>query len=267
MFGIILDNSTTIRLFLQQEWDFPGWEWYQTHNPEEALKIIKSTQVDFLSTSQELLELKGLDLIKEVRKLDLYQPIISLISSYVDKEFVETAYKLGADIVLPKQFSKGDVRAGFFRIFQPGDYLKSILIIDDSAINRHLLVQPMKKYNFQILEAESVTEALEVLEDNFMNIVLVVSDENMEDGNGSNLCYQIRKSPQMATIPFFLLSAESEENLKKLRNEVWLNGYFVKPVNPRLIVEVAKVFQKNWHSHRKDFKTVLPEEFHSSVFE
>ena len=90
---------------------------------------------------------------------------------------------------------------------------KKILIIDDSPSHRLLLKTYLK--DFTILEAENGIEALKVLEDN--KVDLIVCDFEMPEMNGPELVNEIEKVESYRKIPFIMCSANKIDS-KYLKN-------------------------------------------------
>lgn len=229
-----------------------------TSSPLEALSILEENNCDILTTSVELEEMNGLDLIQRIRTHSRYNPIITLVTSYMKNEFILKSYDIGVDLILNKQLKEQDIVNCFQRIVSPEKINKNILIVDDSDIIRRILVRSMERSDFKTIEAESAEEALQILETRGNEILMVVSDEHMPGWNGSELCLGIRKMPSLASIPFFIMSAESIETLESLSKKSYVNSYLHKPVSSQVILGIAKLFSDEWFSHRRDFKTILP---------
>jgi len=83
-----------------------------------------------------------------------------------------------------------------------------VLVVDDSPSIRHRVVQELETMDFQITEASSGEEALDLtLQQTFD---LVVSDIEMDAVTGVQLCRVLRGDPGMSDIAFILLTAAKE---------------------------------------------------------
>lgn len=83
-----------------------------------------------------------------------------------------------------------------------------VLVVDDSPTIRRRVVETLETRAYDITEASSGEEALEItLRQPFD---LVVSDIEMEDITGVQLCRVLRGDPGMADIAFILLTAATE---------------------------------------------------------
>ncbi len=64
------------------------------YSGEEAFDIILSTQPKVIITDIKMPKMSGIDLIKKIRKIDTYHPIVMIISGYSDFEYAREALKL-----------------------------------------------------------------------------------------------------------------------------------------------------------------------------
>ena len=81
----------------------------------------------------------------------------------------------------------------------------SILVVDDSASYRFLLVNLLKKWNFSVFEAENGEEALDILADNSIN--MVISDWEMPVMDGFTLTRNIKQDARFKGIPVIIHSS------------------------------------------------------------
>ena len=104
-----------------------------------------------------------------------------------------------------------------------------ILIVDDNdELRKYLSVSFSQE--FSVLTAASATEAINILKNNTVNIVL--SDIMMPEVSGIELCQSIKSNRQLAHIPVVLLSALSSKDdiLKGL--QIGADDYITKPFDP-----------------------------------
>ncbi len=107
------------------------------------------------------------------------------------------------------------------------DSLRTILVVDDersflSSMRRFLYKEP-----FHVMTAESGVEALEILRDN--NVSIIITDYMMPDMNGLSLVKIIRTEyPHVITI---MLTALYELDIAlKAVNDLGIYKFFLKPV-------------------------------------
>ncbi len=102
---------------------------------------------------------------------------------------------------------------------------KRILIIEDDIALNNGLVLSLKGDNYQILQAFSMGEARNQLK-NRNRVDLVVLDINLPDGNGLELCKEIRRTSQ---VPIIFLTANDMEVDVISGFEVGGDDYITKP--------------------------------------
>ncbi len=112
-----------------------------------------------------------------------------------------------------------------------------VLVADDSAVNRIGIGILLGKYGMSVDEAVNGEDAVEKLERDVYDIVLM--DIGMPKVNGLDATRRIRQSPQQKNrkIPVIGFSGESEDQLIKDAIAAGMNDYLVKPVDLRLLLE------------------------------
>jgi signal transduction histidine kinase len=104
-----------------------------------------------------------------------------------------------------------------------------ILIVDDVADNRILLARRFSKRGVEIAEAESGKAALEAIEREAFDVVLL--DVMMPDMNGLEVLKRIRERHGQAELPVIMVTgkAESQDMVEALT--AGANDYITKPVD------------------------------------
>lgn len=116
-----------------------------------------------------------------------------------------------------------------------------ILIVDDIQSLRDLLKAYLHRLGYwSISEAKDGQEALDILWDAQNRgepIGLVICDWNMPVMTGIDLLKRVRMVPDWKTLPFLLLTTESEKNkiVEAIQSQV--TNYMVKPVDEQTLKE------------------------------
>jgi len=119
-------------------------------------------------------------------------------------------------------------------------YDHKIITVDDSSTMRRIIKNTLIKIGFSnILEAGNGIEALEVLAQN--NVDLIITDWNMPEMDGLTFVKTLRAKDQYKEIPILMVTTEAakEDILTALKSGV--NNYVVKPFTPDILQE--KVFK------------------------
>ncbi|MBP6058009.1 MAG: response regulator [Nitrosomonas sp.] len=129
-------------------------------------------------------------------------------------------------------------------LVQASDERYSILVVDDMATNRMLVRTALNNYKYKILEARDGEEALQLLNDHIVDVVLL--DVNMPGMNGFEVCKRIRQTEQMKLLPVIMLT--SEEDTDSIVNGInsGATDYLTKPFHPsELMARLAAAAERS----------------------
>lgn len=106
---------------------------------------------------------------------------------------------------------------------------RSILIVDDSKLQRKILTSSIKRWGFDVREAVSGEQALEMCLVDPPDIIL--SDWMMPGMTGLELCKAFRNLPTEEYGYFILLTSKSEKNEVAQGLQAGADDFLTKPVN------------------------------------
>ena len=115
--------------------------------------------------------------------------------------------------------------------FQP----KRVLIVDDMATNRLLVKHFLTASSYEVDEAASGIEALDVLQKNSVDAVLL--DVMMPGKDGFELCEELRQQARFINLPIILISVLDGEEDKNRAVEVGATDYLCKPFRHEMLME------------------------------
>jgi two-component system chemotaxis response regulator CheY len=127
-----------------------------------------------------------------------------------------------------------------------------ILIVDDIQSLRDLLKAYLHRIGYwNLAEAADGQEALDLLWEADRNgeaFGFIISDWNMPNMDGIELLKRIRMVPDWKSLPFLLLTTESEKAKVVEAVQAQVSNYVVKPVDEQTLKEkMLKVWER---SHR-----------------
>lgn len=118
---------------------------------------------------------------------------------------------------------------------------KKILAVDDEKAVLNLLSRFFSKEGYRVLTAESARQALDIIRDNAVYVMLF--DLNMPEMDGIELCRVVKKRMPMSVI-FAITGYASLFELAECR-EAGFEDYFKKPVNLTTLLEKTEAaFEK-----------------------
>lgn len=114
----------------------------------------------------------------------------------------------------------------------------NVLIVDDSAAIRKILVRVLSQTDLPIKnlhEANDGMEALKILEDN--EVSLVLSDINMPNVDGLELLTKIRSTPKWKQLSVVMITTEGSQAKVMEAVQLGAKGYVRKPFTADQIKE------------------------------
>lgn len=110
----------------------------------------------------------------------------------------------------------------------PGS-IRKVLVVDDSRLQRRILVSSLKKWGFEIVEADSGEAAMEICTTDPPDLVL--SDWMMPGMSGLDFCRAFRDLDAEEYVYFILLTSKSEKNEVAQGLDAGADDFLTKPVN------------------------------------
>ena len=93
------------------------------------------------------------------------------------------------------------------------------LVVDDSAMMRQIIGRALGG-EVEVVQAADGMEALAMLELHGRSIDVILCDMNMPRVNGLSLLKSLRSSPELGSIPFVVVTADSsDESVRQARRE------------------------------------------------
>ena len=111
--------------------------------------------------------------------------------------------------------------------------MKTVLVVDDSRIMRNIVKNIFSGMNIpcQYLEAGNGKDALDLLEKNEVNLVLL--DWNMPELSGLDFLKKVRTMDKYKALPIIMVTSEAARYnvIEALKNGA--TDYIIKPVNEK----------------------------------
>jgi len=204
-------------------------------------KHIISLKCDIVSTFDEL---KYID-------IDNYKLfIVDMILTDSEKEHIDYLIKKNKKIILMTEFKdiffeqKAKYDACIIDYIIKSDitilnYLKrvvkrfyknrflNVLVVEDSLSVRNLEKKYLELYNFNVYSAKDGKEALEIIKNNKIN--LLITDLNMPNIDGEDLIKIIREKYLMEDLPIIVISSNSEKDKLIEILKLGVNDFLEKP--------------------------------------
>ncbi len=106
--------------------------------------------------------------------------------------------------------------------------IQKVLVVDDSRLQRRILVASLKKWGFQVLEADNGDAALEICANEPPDLVL--SDWVMPGMSGLEFCRAFRALNREQYSYFILLTSKSEKQEVARGLDAGADDFLIKPL-------------------------------------
>jgi two-component system cell cycle response regulator DivK len=105
----------------------------------------------------------------------------------------------------------------------------TILYIEDNNDNRKLVMRVLMAEGYRVLEANSASEAVNVIAGRTPDMILM--DINMPDVDGYTLTMRFRAMPALKRTPIIALTANVMKGDRERSLEAGCDGYIQKPID------------------------------------
>ncbi len=124
------------------------------------------------------------------------------------------------------------------------DQKMKILVVDDFTTMRRIVRNLLKQLGFEnIEEAEDGKQAFSKLKE--AKYHFIISDWNMPNMTGIELLQNVRSDLELKSLPFLMVTAESEKQKVIEAIKSGVNNYIIKPFTAEILKEkMEKIFEK-----------------------
>lgn len=113
------------------------------------------------------------------------------------------------------------------------------LVVDDNLALARVTQFALDRAGFETQIARNGRLALEAAQQSQFDVV--VTDQQMPEMTGIELCRGLRQLPEYMDCPIILLTAKGLElELPRLREELGISGVFSKPFSPAAVVKAVE---------------------------
>ncbi|MGQ9574692.1 MAG: response regulator [Thermoguttaceae bacterium] len=114
-----------------------------------------------------------------------------------------------------------------------------VLVAEDNAALALVVRFHLDSAGFHVVLARDGVEAWELLKHEHFDVV--ITDQQMPELSGAELCKRMRAEPRLAPVPVIMLTAKGlEMELERVRNELRLSEVLPKPFSLRQLVEIVE---------------------------
>lgn len=231
---LVIEDSKFVNDVVRSELEKLGHSCDEAYSLEEATQLLGIKKYAFIILDLNLPDTSGEELFFSIiRQSDAK---IIILTSEQDSEVRYGLFKLGVldyiikDERLPRSIIK--INETMQSIVENADC--KILVIDDSALLRKQVEMILQARNYTILNARSAKEALEILDKETLDIILLALE--LPDMHGSELLGLIKENPLYCSTPVIVLSGTNNPELISKVLKGGASDFIQKPFNTEQFV-------------------------------
>ncbi len=231
---------------------------------EEALDKTSSGSYDLVVTDVEMPGMDGLELCARLKREAKTRAMPVLVVSTLDTDAdIDRGFEAGATRYLPKPFTQEEFCRTVGGMLQQNLQRREqvILVVDDSETVRGIVERALAEAGFPVLKARNGRDALDVLEscgDNPPSLIL--SDLNMPEMDGWELCAAVRSDARWAALPYVTMSTQADRGTMRRLMEHGASSFLTKPFSAdQLLVLVEKLLDDHVQLLLKDKENAAAE--------
>ncbi|MBN8595451.1 MAG: response regulator [Anaerolineae bacterium] len=144
----------------------------------------------------------------------------------------------------PDQLAYAKPQTGKLRVTPSMGEQQTILLVEDNALVRQSIAEILEISNFTVLTAANGRQALTLLEENAGQVELILSDLDMPEMNGLQLCRTVRANQN--DVHFIILSGYISDEDKRELESLQVAECINKPADvERLLCTIEEVLDKS----------------------
>ena len=113
---------------------------------------------------------------------------------------------------------------------------RSILVVEDNELNREMLCA-MLEDRYNVLQAENGKEGLEVLQENYRDISIIVLDVQMPVMNGYEFLHAVKDDDLLKEIPVIVATGSSDIEEEERCLELGATDFVIKPYKRNIVLK------------------------------
>lgn len=116
----------------------------------------------------------------------------------------------------------------------------TILVVEDNPDNMYVLDHLLTRKGYTVRQAGRGEDALDQLREFTPSLVLM--DMQMPGMDGYTVVRELRRRPELATLPIIAVTASSMPGDREQTLEAGCTDYVAKPINPRELLKLVEYY-------------------------
>lgn len=229
---LIVDDSSSTRKGLKELLEPLKAQITEAKNGYEGLNIALDGNIDLVLTDIDMPQMTGIELCQALKHHPSTRGIpVIIVSAFDSNHDIDQGFQAGAAAYLSKRDARTYLFETIEKVLSKSTFTRKqlILVVEDSRVVRRLVEDGLAQTGFQVITAKHGREALDLLDSKHPDLIL--SDLDMPEMDGFQLCEALHADSTLAKIPFVVMSTMSGRGQMKRIIQEGAAGYIVKPFN------------------------------------
>jgi response regulator RpfG family c-di-GMP phosphodiesterase len=240
---LVVDDSPSARYLVRELLRPMDADIEEAENGRAGLDRMANKLFDLVITDVDMPVMTGLEFCHTFKNIAACRSVpVIMISNLGSEQDVSRGYEEGVEAYIQKDKLKAKLLRTARGVLSKAMFRQNrvVLVVDHSVSVLLMLENGLASAGFKVVTAENGTAALAKMEDNPPDLVL--SELEMPEMNGIELCRAIKSDERFSAIPFVVMSTREERGQMKEIIHRGAATYIIKPFNlDQLVILVEKL--------------------------
>jgi signal transduction histidine kinase/DNA-binding response OmpR family regulator len=213
---LVIDDDPAILDIMQRFLNREGFNAITATSGQEGLRLAREQLPDMILLDVRMPNLNGWEVLSRLKSDPELANIPVVMVTIEDDQSLGCALGATDYLLKPVDYDR------LLTLLQPyrtsSSTSSSVLVVEDNADNRQMISRQLSKAGWCVLEAENGRQALEVMQSEQPEVILL--DLMMPEMDGFEFIRELRQHPQWRSLPIIVLTAKD----LTLEERQWLNG-------------------------------------------
>lgn len=244
---LVVDDSEMNRELLQRRLEAFGYLVSVAEDGRRALERLTIEQYDLVLLDIMMPEIDGYEVLKSMRADPKHKGTpVMMVTAVNDMENVVRCINMGANDYVAKPFDPNVLKIRVTKLLDkraraaaterdaiPNATPGTVLVIDDSEMNRDVIAGQLTRMGCRVVQAESGEAGLAAVKQAKPDAILL--DVMMPGLDGVEVLQRLKGDPETKSIPVLMLSANDDPQMIAACTSGGAVDYIVKPFNSILL--------------------------------
>ena len=243
---LLVDDSEVVRRHSSAVLIEAGYDVIVAHDGEEGLALCRAELPDLVLSDVEMPRRDGFSLCRAIKEEPKTERIpVVLCTSLGEASDLEKGFDAGADDYLVKPVIAEELVSRLKSILAQTmpSVRERILVVDDSAAIRHLVVDCLRRQGFRVDSAidgqDGLDKAIAVAKSS-TPFDLILTDYDMPRMTGFQFVHSLKRDLRTRDVPIVMLTARDTRRDQAQMRAAGLTSYLVKPFSTDKCIAICE---------------------------